>query len=70
MFAQSRARQRLIYNNSIAVDIVPFGAISCADGNIRWPPNQDEVMNIVGFEDAFKLAGRFPKFTLHQAVAT
>jgi predicted nucleotidyltransferase len=56
MFAQSRARQRLIYNNSIPVDIVPFGAISSADGNIRWPPNGDEVMNIVGFEDAFKLA--------------
>ena len=56
MFAQSRARQRLVYNNSIPVDIVPFGAISSADGNIRWPPNQDEVMNIVGFEDAFKLA--------------
>jgi len=46
----------LYYDNSIPVDIVPFGAISNADGNIRWPPDQDEVMNIVGFEDAFKLA--------------
>jgi len=55
-FSEHRARQRLIYDNSIPVDIVPFGAISNADGNIRWPPDQDEVMNIVGFEDAFKLA--------------
>ena len=55
-FSEHRARQRLIYDNSIPVDIVPFGAISNADGNIRWPPDQDEVLNIVGFEDAFKLA--------------
>ncbi len=55
-FSEQRAQQRLIYDNSIPVDIVPFGAISSADGNIRWPPDQDEVMNIVGFEDAFKLA--------------
>ncbi len=55
-FSDHRATQRLIYNNSIPVDIVPFGAISSTDGNIRWPPGQDEVMNVVGFEDAFKLA--------------
>ncbi len=55
-FSEHRARQRLIYDNSIPVDIVPFGAISSVDGNIRWPPDEDEVMNIVGFEDAFKLA--------------
>jgi len=55
-FSEHRARQRLIYDNSIPVDIVPFGAISSTDGNIRWPPDEDEVMNIVGFEDAFRLA--------------
>jgi len=55
-FSEQRAQQRLIYDNSIPVDIVPFGAISNADGNIRWPPDQNEVLNIVGFEDAFKLA--------------
>lgn len=56
LFSKHSARQRLIYNKSIPVDIVPFGAISSSDGNIHWPPNQDEVMNIAGFEDAFKLA--------------
>jgi predicted nucleotidyltransferase len=55
-FYGHRAKQRLIYDNSIPIDIVPFGAISSADGNILWPPKQDEVMNVVGFEDAFKLA--------------
>jgi len=55
-FSDHRARQRLVFDNSIPIDIVPFGAISSADGNIRWPPEQDEVMNVVGFEDAFKLA--------------
>ena len=55
-FSEHRTRQRLIYDNSIPIDIIPFGAISSADGNIRWPPGQDEVMNVAGFEDAFKLA--------------
>jgi len=55
-FSDHRTRQRLVIYNSIPIDIVPFGAISSADGNIRWPPEQDEVMNVVGFEDAFKLA--------------
>ena len=55
-FSDHRARQRLVFDSSIPIDIVPFGAISSADGNIRWPPGQDEVMNVVGFEDAFKLA--------------
>jgi len=56
LFSEHRARQRLTYDNSIPVDIVPFGAISSEDGNIRWPPDEDDVMNIVGFEDAFNLA--------------
>lgn len=55
-FSDHRARQRLIYDDSIPIDIVPFGVISSTEGNIRWPSTQDEVMNVVGFEDAFKLA--------------
>jgi predicted nucleotidyltransferase len=54
-FTQSLARQRLMYK-TIPVDIVPFGNISSADGSIRWPPEEEVVMNIVGFEDAFRLA--------------
>jgi len=45
-----------LYDNSIPIDIVPFGAISSTEGDIRWPPTQDEVMNVVGIEDAFKFA--------------
>jgi len=55
-FSDHHARQRLIYDDSIPIDIVPFGAISSTEGNIRWPHTQDEIINVVGFEDAFKLA--------------
>ncbi len=55
-FFDHRVKHRLIYGNSIPIDIVPFGAISNKDGTIRWSPGHDEVMNVAGFEDAFKLA--------------
>ena len=69
LFSENRARQRLMYNNSIPVDIVPFGAISSADGNIRWPPDQDEVMNIAGFEDAFNLRNQFGFVKNHRLIS-
>lgn len=55
-FSSRRAAQRLQYEDAIPVDIVPFGAIASPDGNIHWPPDQDPVMNTLGFDDAFALA--------------
>ena len=38
------------------IDIVPFGEIADNDHNISWPPEQDVVMNVLGFSEAFEHA--------------
>lgn len=48
--------QRLRYRDEFLVDILPFGEITDAKGEIRWPPDQDAVMSMVGFEDAYQAA--------------
>jgi len=52
-FAETKMTQRLVYQESVPVDIVLFGAITEADGTIGWPPDHDIRMNILGFEDAY-----------------
>ena len=38
------------------IDIVPFGDIAGQDHVIKWPPEQDIVMNVLGFSEAFEHA--------------
>ena len=52
-FSETQMVQRLLYQDRIPVDIVPFGAITEADGSISWPPDYAVHMNILGFEDAY-----------------
>jgi predicted nucleotidyltransferase len=48
-----KQRQRLTNPaNSVVVDLIPFGGIE-RDGNIFWPPEEDIVMRVTGFKDAF-----------------
>ncbi len=56
-FSTSRAQQRLTFADSsegisIPVDLIPFRGVASADGTIAWPPSQDIVMNVAGFEEA------------------
>lgn len=43
-------------HHAIPVDVVPFGALSGAREEIRWPPEQAVVMNVAGFADALAAA--------------
>jgi predicted nucleotidyltransferase len=52
--ADVRQRQRVIYQNQIRVDIVPFGAIEDDKGRIAWPPDREFVMNTLGFDEAYR----------------
>ena len=52
-FAETKMTQRLMYQESIPVDIVPYGSIKEADSSIGWPPDHDIRMSILGFEDAY-----------------
>lgn len=38
------------------IDIVPFGEIAQNTNEIAWPPEQDVVMNVMGFTEAFENA--------------
>lgn len=55
-FKQTREVRRLRYRGELDVDILPFGEIADAQGEIRWPPHEDVVMSVVGFEDAYRAA--------------
>ena len=55
-FSQAKEVQRLLYRGERLVDILPFGGIADPKGEIRWPPGEDSVMSVVGFEDAYQAA--------------
>lgn len=38
------------------IDLVPFGALGGDKAEIAWPPKHYDVMNVIGFEEAFRSA--------------
>ena len=52
-FEATREPYRLKFGR-FPVDIVPFGNISPEGRTIRWPPDQQVVMNIMGFKEAYQ----------------
>jgi predicted nucleotidyltransferase len=53
---ETKEVQRLLYQGNLLIDILPFGGIAGAQGEIRWPPDEVVVMSTVGFEDAYRAA--------------
>jgi len=51
-FTETRIQHRLLSPSRIPVDIVPFGHVQDDEANIKWPPNGDKVMNVLGFQEA------------------
>jgi len=51
-FADTRETQRLIAPNGLPIDIVPFGEIADEATNIYWPPSNEFMMNVMGFQEA------------------
>lgn len=52
--AAHRLNHRLV--GGFHIDLVPFGPLAGADGEIAWPPDQSIVMNVTGFDEAFDAA--------------
>lgn len=52
-FGSARIEQRLMYQNNIPVDIVPFGGIE-NEGSISWPPENTFNMTVTGFQEAYE----------------
>lgn len=57
-FDPDRIQHRLNHRQvrGFHIDLVPFGRLGGANAEIAWPPNQDIVMNVIGFEEAYKAA--------------
>lgn len=43
---------RLKYRGGLLIDVIPFGAVEAGKGSIAWPPKGDEVMNVLGYQEA------------------
>lgn len=55
-FQVSAGQQQRIVLDRLQVDIVPFGPIETPEGEISWPPDNDVVMRVIGFEDVYENA--------------
>ena len=48
-----KQRQRLRFRDDGILDLVPFGEIESGDRTIRWPPENDFAMSVIGFREAY-----------------
>ena len=53
-FELSREPQRLRYQGSVLIDIIPFGEIADPDGSFSWPPDHEVEMNTLGFDESYE----------------
>ena len=51
-FKKLKERHRVIYKD-IIIDIVPFGSISDKNEKISWPPGNEVVMSVIGFNEVY-----------------
>jgi predicted nucleotidyltransferase len=55
-FTKSREPQRFLFNNNTPIDFIPFGTIENKSNQIIWPPGDEVILNVLGFEEAYKNA--------------
>ena len=55
-FRACKEAHRFRFQGGIFVDLIPFGPIADSNHNIQWPPSQEVVMRILGFEESFRHA--------------
>jgi predicted nucleotidyltransferase len=51
-FMATRNKHRFLFGEVI-VDIVPFGSVADQNKMIRWPPEHEQVMSVLGFQEAY-----------------
>jgi predicted nucleotidyltransferase len=51
--AKTKTLHKLAYVDlNIAIDLIPFAGVEDAKGNITWPPDNAEVMSLIGYREA------------------
>ncbi|MEA2006140.1 MAG: nucleotidyl transferase AbiEii/AbiGii toxin family protein [Acidobacteriota bacterium] len=53
-FTDTEDVHRLMYHSNLRIDLIPFGPIADSKSTIKWLPNQEIVMSILGFEESFR----------------
>lgn len=51
-----KALHAFSFRQSWRVDLIPFGGVQRPDGSIAWPPDQDPVMGMLGYREAWATA--------------
>lgn len=46
-------KQRMRHDVGTTFDLLPFGIIAGKTGTIRWPPDNDPVMSVMGFQESY-----------------
>ena len=46
-------KHRLVHENGLLIDLVPFGGLEEVSGQISWPPDFSIVMSTIGFREAY-----------------
>lgn len=41
-------------DHNVIIDVIPFGGLTDAQGFIAWPPDDNPVMSVIGFDDALQ----------------
>jgi len=55
-FSSTRQAQRLLYDDELPLDIVPFGGVAEDNSSISWPPEHAIDMSILGFQECYQQA--------------
>ena len=51
--AKTKTLHKLVYVDlNIAIDLIPFKGVEDEKGNITWPPDNAEVMSLIGYREA------------------
>ena len=48
-FSLTRQAQRLLFDDELLLDIIPFGGVAEENHSISWPPEYDIEMSVTGF---------------------
>jgi predicted nucleotidyltransferase len=54
LLTKTKEPHRLLYAESIRIDILPFGPIAEPDQCLSWPPDHEPKMSTIGFEEAYR----------------
>lgn len=55
-FSPTRQAQRLLFDDELLLDIIPFGGVAEENHSIAWPPEYDIQMSVAGFQECYQHA--------------